>query len=279
MTEGTPNKVPENRPKCKMPTTLDQILASTSATLPALRDRRAALELSARQAPAAAPFLPAGARKHLALIAEVKRRSPSQGSISELLDPVAHARSYAAAGASAISVLTDGPYFGGSLDDLRAVTAAVTVPCLRKDFILDELQILEARAAGASAVLLIVRALAPQRLQELLAAARDCRLEALVEVHDAGELDIALKSEARIIGINSRNLDDFRIDIPAAWALIRRIPRDRFAIAESGMASAADVRRAAEAGADGVLIGTALSSAPEPSDLAQQVASIPRIGR
>ena len=262
-----------------MPTTLDQILAATTATLPSLRERRKAIQHAADQATSPAPFLPPGARAHLALIAEVKRRSPSQGTISEALDPVAHAMRYAAAGASAISVLTDGPYFGGSLDDLRAVSAAVPVPCLRKDFILDELQILEARSAGASAVLLIVRALTPVRLSELLRATREAGLEALVEVHDARELEIALGTDARIIGVNSRNLDDFRIDIAAAWALIRRIPRERFAIAESGMATAADVQRAADAGADGILIGTALSSAPEPSALAQQFASIPRIGR
>lgn len=262
-----------------MPTTLDQILASTSATLPSLRERRKAIQTAADEATRPATFLPPGNRAHLALIAEVKRRSPSQGSISEALDPVAHAKSYAAAGASAISVLTDGPYFGGSLDDLRAVHTAVTVPCLRKDFILDELQILEARAAGASAVLLIVRALTPTRLGELLRATRDAGLEALVEVHDGPELEIAVNTDARIIGVNSRNLDDFRIDIASAWALIRRIPRDRLAIAESGMATATDVQRAADAGADGILIGTALSSAPDPSALAQQFASIPRIGR
>jgi indole-3-glycerol phosphate synthase len=262
-----------------MPTTLDQILAATSATLPALYQRRKAIELSAEEAPAAAPFLAPGPRQHLALIAEVKRRSPSQGSISESLDPVAHARSYAEAGASAISVLTDGPYFGGSLEDLHQVAAAVTIPCLRKDFILDELQVLEARAAGASALLLIVRALAPERLRALLRATHAAGLEALVEVHDAAELEIALQTDARLIGVNSRNLDNFRIDIAAAWALIRRVPRDRLAIAESGMATAADVHRAADAGADAVLIGTALSSAADPSQLAQQVASIPRIGR
>lgn len=262
-----------------MPTTLDQILASTAASLPALRVRRAAIERAAEQRASPKPFLPADPIPHLRLIAEVKRRSPSAGAISQSLNPVAHARHYAAAGASAISVLTDGPYFGGSLDDLRVVAEAVDVPCLRKDFILDELQILEARAAGASAVLLIVRALTPLRLSELLRATQAAGLEALVEVHDARELDIALASGARIIGINSRNLDDFRIDIAAAWALIRRIPSDRLAIAESGMASAEDVARAADAGADGVLIGTALSSSPDPRTLAQALASIPRIGR
>jgi indole-3-glycerol phosphate synthase len=262
-----------------MPTTLDQILASTASTLPALRERRSGIERAAAAAPLPPPFLPAAALPNLRLIAEVKRKSPSVGAISASLDPVAHARNYAAGGASAISVLTDGPYFGGSLEDLCSVAAAVDVPCLRKDFILDELQILEARAAGASAVLLIVRALSSARLQQLLNATRDAGLEALVEIHDARELDVALESEARIIGVNSRNLDNFQIDIAAAWTLIGRIPGDRLAIAESGMATPADVQRAADAGADGVLIGTALSSSSDPLALARQLVSTPRRGR
>jgi indole-3-glycerol phosphate synthase len=215
----------------------------------------------------------------VALIAEVKRRSPSQGEISADLDPAAHASAYSAAGASAISVLTDAPYFGGSLEDLRRVAERVTIPLLRKDFILEELQIAEARAAGASEVLLIVRALAPERLRALLRAAAHWKLATLVEVHDARELDVALETDAPVIGVNSRNLDTFAIDIAAAWPLLGRIPRDRIAIAESGMANEVDVERAAAAGADGVLIGTALSAAPDPSTLARAIAGVPRAGR
>jgi indole-3-glycerol phosphate synthase len=162
---------------------------------------------------------------------------------------------------------------------LRGVAGVVDVPVLRKDFILDELQIAEARAAGASAVLLIVRALTPARLTELLKATRTLGLEALVEAHDSRELDGALAAGAAIVGINSRDLDNFHIDIAAAWALIARIPRDVVAIAESGMASENDVRRAAEAGADGVLIGTAFSSSPDPSALVAAVSSVERKGR
>jgi indole-3-glycerol phosphate synthase len=176
-------------------------------------------------------------------------------------------------------VLTDNPFFGGSLGDLEAVAARVRTPLLRKDFILDELQVAEARAAGASAVLLIVRALPPARLADLARAARDWGLATLVEVHDARELDIALESEAAIIGVNSRNLDTFEIDVAAAWALISRIPGDRIAVAESGMATEADVRRAVDAGADAVLIGTALSAAADPSALARTLASTQRRGR
>jgi indole-3-glycerol phosphate synthase len=262
-----------------MPTKLDQILATTRAGLPALHARRQEIERHAVASAARAEFLGGWDRSRIALIAEVKRRSPSQGTISAALDPVAHAAAYAAAGASAISVLTDAPYFGGSVDDLYAVAARVRAPLLRKDFILDELQVAEARAAGASAVLLIVRALAPERLAELARAARDWGLATLVEVHDERELEIALESGAPIIGINSRNLDTFEIDVASAWALISRIPADRIAIAESGMATEADVRLAADAGADAVLIGTALSGAADPSALARALAAVPRRGR
>jgi indole-3-glycerol phosphate synthase len=262
-----------------MPTTLERILASTRTTLPALHERREEIERRAAATPdRPAPFAQWD-RSRLALIAEVKRRSPSHGTISADLDPVAHAVAYASAGASAISVLTDGPFFGGSLDDLRAVAGRVEVPLLRKDFILDELQVAEARAAGASAVLLIVRALPPERLCALTTAARDWGLATVVEVHDARELELALAIDAPVIGVNSRNLDTFEIDVDAAWALIGRIPPDRVVIAESGMASVADAGRAAEAGADGVLIGTALSSAPDPSALVRAVAAVPRRGR
>jgi indole-3-glycerol phosphate synthase len=210
------------------------------------------------------------------LIAEVKRRSPSQGTIRAELDPAAHAAAYAGAGASAISVLTDGPFFGGSLDDLAAVRGRVAVPLLRKDFILDELQIAEARGAGASAVLLIVRALAQARLVELAAAARDFGLDVLVETHDMRELELALSFGATIIGVNSRNLDTFEIDIDSAWGLIGGIPADRIAVAESGMETVDDVVAAAAAGADLVLIGTALSSSHDPGALASVCASVRR---
>jgi indole-3-glycerol phosphate synthase len=215
----------------------------------------------------------------LALIAEVKRRSPSAGEIAATLDPVEHAKSYAKAGAAGISVLTDGPFFGGSLDDLRSVAAAVEVPVLRKDFILDELQIAEARAAGAAAILLIVRALAPDRLKALGRAAVDWELDTLVEIHNARELDTALNQGFQLIGVNSRDLDSFTIDVQAAWALIARIPSDVVAVAESGMATEEDVRRAAAAGADAVLIGTALSASPDPSGLASRLGAVPRSGR
>lgn len=262
-----------------MSSTLDQILARTAEGLPALRARRSELERAAAEAPPPAPFLAARPPERVALIAEVKRRSPSAGIIRAALDPVRHALVYAESGATAVSVLTDGPYFGGSIEDLRAVAARVPVGVLRKDFILDEIQLLEARAAGASAVLLIVRALPPGRLGELARAAAGIGLGVLVEVHDRGELELALGTGAGFIGVNSRNLDTFRVDVDAAWRLFDWIPPGVVAVAESGMASVADVERAAGAGADAVLIGTALSGAADPAGLARAFAAVERRGR
>lgn len=260
-------------------TRLEEIVATTRRGLPALHERRAAVERAAAERPPAPSFAAALRGGPVALIAEVKRRSPSVGAIRLDLDPVARAASYVAHGARAISVLTDGPYFGGSLDDLRAVAAAVRAPVLRKDFIVDELQLVEARAAGAAAALLIVRALAPARLQALLAEARGLGLDALVEVHDAPELEVALAAGAEIVGVNSRNLDTFAIDRGAAWPLLQRIPAGRIAVAESGLASVADVTEAARHGADAVLVGTALSAAEAPAALVAGIAGVSRAGR
>jgi indole-3-glycerol phosphate synthase len=218
-------------------------------------------------------------RPSIAVIAEMKRRSPSAGSIREDLDPGERAALYAAHGAAAISVLTDGPYFGGSIQDLRVAAQRCTLPVLRKDFILDEVQVLEARAAGASAVLLIVRVLAPPRLASLLHYAAGLSLDALVEVHTTAELEIALKSNAHIIGINSRDLDTFTVDVTGAWKLLGQIPSDRIAVAESGIFTRRDVTRVAESGADAVLIGTALSAAESPEQLLGELSSVVRHGR
>jgi indole-3-glycerol phosphate synthase len=215
----------------------------------------------------------------VAVIAEVKRRSPSAGSIREDLNPADRAVLYATHGASAISVLTDEPYFGGSMNDLTAAAKRSPVPVLRKDFILDEVQILEARVAGASAVLLIVRALERPRLEMLLRYAAEVGLDSLVEVHTAGELETALEADAAIIGVNSRDLDTFRIDMAAAWRLIGQVPADRIAVAESGLVGQSDVVRVAEAGADAVLIGTALSAAASPEALLRELSRVPRHGR
>lgn len=262
-----------------MPVTLDQILSSTRRGLPSLRHQAGALERAAADVARPPSFAGALRRGRVAVIAEVKRRSPSAGLIRVDLDPAERAALYAGAGASAVSVLTDGPFFGGSVADLRAAAARVRLPVLRKDFILDELQIVEARAAGAAAVLLIVRVLEHERLRTLLAFTAAQELDALVEIHTPAELDRALEADARIIGVNSRDLDTFHIDVAAAWDLLARVPPDRIAVGESGMASEADVRRAAAAGTDAVLIGTALSSTADPGALLARMAEVPRRGR
>lgn len=262
-----------------MAVTLDQILASTRLELPELGKRRRALEREAADRPAPPSFRAALRAERVAVVAEVKRRSPSAGVIREDLEPGDRAALYARGGAAAISVLTDGPHFGGSVGDLRAAALRVGVPVLRKDFILDELQILEARAAGAAAVLLIVRALPPERLRALLASTRGAGLEALVEVHTRAELDLALEVGAAVVGVNSRDLDTFRIDLASAWELLAAVPGELVAVAESGMRGRADVERAGAAGADAALIGTALSAAPDPGALLHELTRVPRSGR
>lgn len=262
-----------------MAVSLDQILTTTRAALGALSARRSELERLAADAPEPVPFRWGFVPATVALIAEVKRRSPSAGSINEDLAPVDRAVTYADAGAAAISVLTDRPYFGGSLDDLRAVSAALEVPTLRKDFILAEEQVLEARIAGASAVLLIVRALSPTRLGTLLAFARENGLDALVEAHTGDEVRIALDAGATIVGINSRDLDSFTIDVARALELFRLVPPGVVGVAESGMAQVGDVERAAAAGADAVLVGSALSRSGDPSALASSLSGVRRLGR
>src|SRR5258706_124705 len=200
---------------------LDAILAVTRTRVRALKRRAGDLERQATAAPPVRPFQePADT---VGLIAEVKRRSPSQGDIRPDLDPVQHARAYVRGGAVAVSVLTDEAHFGGSIGDLERVAAAVPVPVLRKDFILDELQIMEARAAGASAILLIVRALAPDRLQALARAAAAWHLPTLIEGHSAAELEPALAAAPGAIGVNARDLSTFSVDLRAAGAANREV--------------------------------------------------------
>ncbi|HZA97495.1 MAG TPA: indole-3-glycerol phosphate synthase TrpC [Gemmatimonadales bacterium] len=274
-------KIPEYPPKDKVPLRLDEILQATRQGLPALHRRRAALEQALEGSRVTRPsFRAALQRPTVAVIAEVKRRSPSAGSIREDLDPGNRAALYAASGAAAISVLTDQRFFGGSMEDLRAAVGQCSLPVLRKDFIVDEVQILEARAAGASAVLLIVRVLGRSRLTALLRCAAELGLDALVEVHTEAELGVALDTNAGIVGINSRDLDTLTIDVERAWALIGRIPSDRVAVAESGIFGQSDVVRAAQAGADAVLIGTALSTAQSPETLLRsELSGVLRRGR
>jgi len=259
--------------------TLDQILASARARAEALRPHRAALERAAASAPATPAFQAALRRPDVAVIAEIKRRSPSAGPINPTLDPVQLAGAYAAHGAAAISVLTDQPYFGGSLSDLVNVARAVSLPALRKDFILIEEQLLEARAAGAAAALLIVRALGQRRLSALIQFAATIGLGTLVETHGPDEILRAVDAGATVIGVNSRDLDTFVVDVPRALALLQQIPGSAVAVAESGMADRVQVAAAAESGADAVLVGGALSGALDPAQLLSTLAGVPRRGR
>src|SRR3989442_12227404 len=225
------------------PATLDEILSVTRARVAQLRPRARDLERRASAAPPPRPFQQALAGSTLGVIAEVKRRSPSAGTIREDLDPVEHARAYARGGAVAVSVLTDEAHFGGSLDDLARVAQQVALPTLRKDFILDELQLLEARAAGASAGLLIVRALAGRRLGALAAAARRQGRGGLVGGHTEAEPERAVAASPTAIGVNSRDLASFAVDLEGAVRLLARVPQGIPAVAESGIETRADVER------------------------------------
>jgi len=198
------------------------------------------------------------------LIAEIKRASPSAGPLRPDLDPAEVARAYAAAGASAVSVLTEPSFFGGSLEDLRAVRGAVTLPVLRKDFILHRYQLLEAVAAGADAALLIVAMLSEDELRALHAHAMELHLDCLVEVHNEAELDVALRLGLDVVGINNRDLDTMRTDIETTLRLLPRVPEGVAVVSESGIRTRADIQRLAAAGVHAVLVGETLMRSPDP---------------
>jgi len=206
----------------------------------------------------------------LAVISEIKRKSPSAGDIQAGADAPAQAQRYQAAGADALSVLTDEKFFGGTLDDLRAVTAHFRTtpparPCLRKDFVVHPIQVLQAREAGASAILIIVRALDDEEIKVLADAARAAGLDALFEIHQEAELARAVAHGAKIIGVNNRDLAVFKTDLGLSERLIPQFPRDVIAVSESGIFSAADAARARAAGAHAVLVGEALMKAADPA--------------
>jgi indole-3-glycerol phosphate synthase len=208
-------------------------------------------------------FTAAIASPGLSLIAEHKRRSPSAGVIRDgaALEQIVAA--YERGGARALSVLTDGPSFGGSLDDLRAAKAAATLPVLRKDFIIDPYQVAESHAAGADAILLIVAALSGDQLASLHEAALQRDMAALVEVHDRAELEIAAQLGAKMIGINNRDLTTLKVDTRRTFELLPDVPDDALVVAESGFGERAQLDELSEAGVDGVLIGEALMRAPD----------------
>jgi indole-3-glycerol phosphate synthase len=213
------------------------------------------------------------------VIAEVKRRSPSKGWLAAALDPADLARAYAAGGASAISVLTDEPHFAGAPEHLAAVRAAVTLPVLRKDFTVAPNDVVDAAEMGASAVLLIAAALDDRELADLANVARACGLETLVEVHDEAEAARALNVGADVIGVNQRDLHSFAVDAARAARVIAALPPDVVTVAESGLASASDVERAAAAGFDAVLVGEAFVTSPDPAATVRAFASVPKVRR
>jgi indole-3-glycerol phosphate synthase len=263
---------------------LDEILAAKRDEVTLLHQppTRDAIRAAALAAPTPRDF--AGALRgseHLAVIAELKRRSPSKGDLAPDLDPAGTATAYAAGGATAVSVLTDRVFFGGSVDDLsQARDAAPNIPVLRKDFTIDAEQVYETRAIGADAILLIVAAVPDDALlRDLHDLARDLGLAALVEAHDEAELERALDLGAPIVGVNARNLATFDEDLAVVARLAATIPPDIVAVAESAIRAPADAAQMARVGFDAVLVGEALVRAEDPAALVRAFAAPVRTGR
>jgi indole-3-glycerol phosphate synthase len=253
-----------------MPASLDQIVAATRRRIAEMKPA-ANLRLLERQA---GNHVPRGFRRGLesksqngiAVIAELKRASPSRGLIRSDFDSASLAKELEAAGAAALSILTDEEFFQGSLENLRRASASTKLPCLRKDFIVDEFQLLEARANGADAVLLIVAALSPEELELLAGRAREYGLDVLCEVHDEEELRRAEDAGCTLIGVNSRDLRTFDVDLETAFRLADSIPKTALRVAESGIHSGADIARLRAAGYHGFLIGESLMKAKSPGE-------------
>jgi indole-3-glycerol phosphate synthase len=244
---------------------LDRIIDDTREEVGRRRERTPLAELEAALAnrPECRPFQEALARPGVSLIAEHKRRSPSAGQIREGAAVTEIVQAYERAGAVALSILTEPFHFGGSLDDLREALAATELPILRKDFIVDPYQLYESAAAGADAILLIVAALDPEELDELLREARDLDLDALVEVHDERELEIALDVEADVLGLNNRDLTDFSVNIERTYELLSDVPAGKTVVAESGFSSREELDELERVGVDAVLIGETLMRAAD----------------
>ncbi len=249
-------------------------IARRKAALP-----EAALRAGLAEAPPVRPFAAALERRlgegRRGLIAEIKKASPSAGLIRADFDPATLARAYEAGGAACLSVLTDAPYFQGADEHLAAARGAAGLPVLRKDFILDPYQILESRRIGADCVLLIMAALSDPMARELAAAAAELGLDALVEVHDRAELDRALSLDARLIGINSRNLKTLTVDLGTAEALAPLVPADHIVVAESGIRGPADLDRLAAAGARCFLVGETLMREPDVAAAVRRLLRLP----
>jgi indole-3-glycerol phosphate synthase len=249
-------------------TVLARILAETRSEVARRREQvpEAELRQLARRAPASERSLIAAlSGPEIGVIAEFKRRSPSAGALAEDPQLLQIVSAYERGGAAAASILTEGPNFGGSLDDLRAARGACGLPLLRKDFIVDEYQLLEARAAGADAVLLIVAALDGDELRSLQRAAGSLGLEVLVEVHDGAELEAALASGALLVGVNNRDLRDFTVDIERTERLMGEVPAGVTVVSESGISAPQQLHRLRARGVAGVLVGESLMRAPDPA--------------
>jgi indole-3-glycerol phosphate synthase len=259
--------------------TLGLIVAEAELRSEAIARRDSALRQLAAARPPVRSLHAALRAPAVALLTEVKRQSPSKGAIAQGLNAVVQANAYAEGGAAALSILTEPRHFGGSIEDLRSVVQQVPLPVLKKDFHVHPVQLVEARAEGASAALLIVRAVTPERLAELMAQGTELGLELLVEVRDEAELELALSLGATMIGVNNRNLETLVIDPATAERLIPRIPAAVIAIAESGISSLADVERYAAVGADAVLVGSSLSAASDPVAATRALAGVPRVDR
>ena len=243
---------------------LDSIIEGVKEDLESRRLSRAQILEAIEVAPAVRSDISNFQSSALSVIAEVKRSSPSKGSLAPISDPALLACRYEKGGARAISVLTERRRFGGSLDDLDAVRSAVNVPILRKDFMVDQYQFLEARAHGADLVLLIVAALSKSQLSDYLALTQELGMHAIVEVHTNEELEIALDNPCEFIGVNSRNLKTLEVDSAGFRDLLPRIPNDVVRIAESGISTRSDVEFAIECGANAILVGEALVRAGDP---------------
>lgn len=250
---------------------LDSIIEGVREDLSARRLPLAAIHKRMEETAPALDALSFLTRDEMNVIAEVKRSSPSKGELATITDPASLAEQYQEAGAAAVSVLTERRRFGGSLEDLDAVRKRVTIPVLRKDFMVDEYQFLEARAHGADIVLLIVAALSKSQLRDFYDLATELGMASLIEVHTAQELESAMDIEPRIIGVNSRNLKTLDVDSAAFADLIPRIPSDVIRVAESGIATRSDVEFAQNAGATAILVGETLVKSGNPISAMQEL--------
>ncbi len=259
--------------------TLGKISGEALARASVLEGRLDELERLCAATPAGPSLRAALDQNAVALLAEVKRRSPSKGAIADGLDAVEQAKAYAIGGAAGVSILTEPAHFGGSTDDLLDVRRRVALPLLKKDFHVRPIQLIEARALGASAALLIARALSPDALTEMMRMGSNLGLELLIEVRDEAELERALAGGATMIGVNNRDLETLVIDSETSIRLIPLIPSSIIAIAESGVRTRADVERYAAVGADAVLVGSSLSAAADPVAATRALAGVTRARR